>query len=454
MKKNIYAICTFLLIAISFTGCKSFNTGNLGDVSITALEDKESSTQNGDEKNNKEDKSFIPLEEATREQLSFININENINGNTICFNLADTSISNNYAYFNEYYDFVRNSTKILYCEGYDDKYNTDEIQQNIEKEKYNNFQSYETPLNIRQLAPYAIFNGYNEDFEAIKVESFNFGYDMWQTTLNVFIKRNDDGETFNIIIDPAYMYGIPVYHYEDDLCEFNINGLNITADTLEFNSKIDIDMTGQNTKENIDSFNAIDSDYVYATVEADSLLVQYKVDSDEAAKYSNTAILTKCNLISEDTADILMKSTDLDFSGENKEPNMQIVYDSLISNLNTIFNEKTLGITLLDLSFDKFPELLVSRQSRYIDFNNEVQNAVDVEIYRINDNELVYIDTIYNYHRIVGNLSNVIAIKKLDDGSKAWFNMSYKNRENNKIEDTEYLFTLEQDRLIFTEAFR
>jgi hypothetical protein len=68
--------------------------------------------------------------------------------------------------------------------------------------------------------------------------------------------------------------------------------------------------------------------------------------------------------------------------------------------------------------------------------------------------ELKYIDTLYNYHRIVGNLSNVIAIKNLDDGSKAWFNMSYKNRENNKIEDTDYLFTLEDEQLIFTEAFR
>lgn len=488
MKKYIYVMCILLTIAISFTSCKSPNSSNLDDTDIAAntnlenvdknnegdksneknnitdndktsqntdisLKDEENSTQKGDEINNNVDKNFIPLEEASREQLSFININKNINGHTISFNLADTRITSNYAYFDEYYDYVRNSTKILYCEGYDDKYNTDEIQLSIEKEKYDNFENFETPLTIRQLAPYAVFNGYNEDSTVMKVEDFNFGYDMWQTTFNAFIKRNDDGETFNMIIDPAYMYGIPVYHNEDDLCEFNINGLNIKADTLEFNSKIDIDMTGHNTKENIDSFNSIGSDYIYATIEADSLLVQYKMVSDEA-KYSNTAILTKCTPISEDTTDILTKATDLDFSDENKDPNMRIVYNLLISNLDTILNEKTLGIVLLDLDFDKFPELLVSRQSSFTDLNNEVQNAVDVEIYRIKENELKYIDTLYNYHRIVGNLSNVIAIKKLDDGSKAWFNMSYKNRYNNKIEDTDYLFTLEEDRLIFTEAFR
>lgn len=91
---------------------------------------------------------------------------------------------------------------------------------------------------------------------------------MWQVTFNAFIKRNNDGKTFNMIIDPAYMYGISVYHDKDDLCKFNINGLNIKADTLEFDCKIDIDMTGQNTKENIDSFNGIGSDYIYAAIEA------------------------------------------------------------------------------------------------------------------------------------------------------------------------------------------
>ncbi len=470
MKKYIYAICIFLLITISFISCKKNNTCNLDGINVSSdsnlenddksndITDNDKTAQDTDisledEKNNEEDKDFITLEEATPEQRSFININKNINGHTISFNLADTHISSNLAYFNEYYDFVRNSTKILYCEGYDDKYKTDQIQLSIKKEKYDSFQQYETPLTVRQLSPYAKFSGYNEDSQIVKVEDFNFGYDMWQVTFNAFIKRNDDGKTFNMIIDPAYMYGIPVYHDKDDLCKFNINGLNIKADTLEFDCKIDIDMTGQNTKENIDSFNGIGSDYIYAAIEADSLLVTYKVDSDKA-EYSNTGILTKCTAISKDTTDILTKSIDLDFVDKSKDPNMKIVYNSLISNLDTIINEKTVGIVLLDLDFDKFPELLVSRQSSYTDFYGRVENAVDVEIYRIKDNELKYIDTIYNYHRIIGSLSNVIAIKKLDDGSKAWFNMSYKNRQNNKVEDTDYLFTLEGDKLIFTEAFR
>lgn len=495
MKKCIYAICIFLLISISFTSCKSLNNNILDETNANLENDNQNNLDNNANKDSNtnldnnidedkntiednntadntsetqetdvslkdeetsipnEDKKLIPLDEATHDQLSFININKVINGYTISFNLSDTTISDNTAYFNDYYDFVRDSTKILYCDGFDGKYNTDELQQNINNEKYDNFEYYNTPLTIRQLAPYAVFNGYSKDSTIMEAESFNFGYDMWQTTINAFIKRNDDGETFNMIIDPAYMYGIPVYHDNDDLCEFNINGLNIKADTLEFESKIDIFETGQNTQENIDSFDVIGSEYIYATIEADCLLVTYKVGSDKA-QYSNMAVLTSCTPISEDTTSILTKSTDLDFSGVDKDPNMQIVYNSLKSNLDTILNEKTLGIVLLDLDFDKYPELLISRQSSYTDSNNEIQNAADVEIYRINGEELKYIDTLYNYHRIIGNLSNVIATKKLDDGSKAWFTMSYKNRENNKIEDTDYLFTLEDDQLIFTEAFR
>ncbi len=458
MKKYIYAACIFLLVAVSFISCKKVTPGNADDINVSSdsnVEEDDKTSQEKDDSSEagKNNNDFIPLEEVEPEKLSFININKVMNKHVISFNLADAQISSNTAYFNDYYSFVRNSTKILYCEGHDDKYKTDQIQQSIKEESYDSIQNYETPITIRQLSPYARFNGYSEKSQMIKVEDFNFGYDMWQVTFNAFIKENDDGKTFNVIIDPAYMYGIPVYHEKDDLCKFNINGLNIKADTLEFNCEIDIDMTGQNTKENINSFNDIGPDYVYATIEADSLLVKYKVDADKA-EYTNTGVLTKCTPISKDTADILTKSIDLDFGDKSKDPNMKIVYDALIANLDIIINEKTVGIVLLDLDFDTFPELLVSRKSAYTDFYGRAENAVDVEVYRINDNNLKYIDTIYNYHRVVDNLSNIIAIKKSDDGSKAWFNMSYKNRQNNKVEDTDYLFKLEGDKLIFTEAFR
>jgi len=454
MKRYIYAMCILLLITITFTGCKSINANSPGDVNVDSGEkSNEDNIEDNDEQNaDISDINLIPLEEATPEQLSFININKVINGHQLSFNLSDTQITDNSAYLKYYTYYVRNSTKILYCEGYDDKYDTEDIQLSIKKERYDDFDSYETPIDIGKIVPYVVFNGYSQASEITKVESFNFNYEMLQVTINAFIKRNDDGKTFNIIIDPAYMYGIPVFHDKDDLCKFNINGLNIKADTLEFNCEIFAD-TGQNTKENIDSFNDIGSEYTYATIDAGNLLVKYKVGSSKT-EYINTGTLTKCTPISKNTTDILTKSTDLDFGAKNKDPNMKIVYDTLISNLDAIINEKTVGVVLLDLDFDKFPELLVSSQSNYTDFYGDVKDAVDVEIYRINGNEIKYIDTLYNYHRIVDDLSNVIAVKTLDNGSKAWFNMSYKNRQNNKVEDTDYLFTLEGDKLVFTEAFR
>ncbi|WP_312698865.1 hypothetical protein [Sedimentibacter sp.] len=451
MKKCIYAMCIFLLIAINFTGCKSISTNKPDDV-ITDSDEK-SNEEDDEQSTDAPDKKLIPLEEASPEQLSFININKAVSNRVISFNLADTHITSNTVYFNEYIHYIRNSTKILYCEGYDDKYNTDDIQLNIEKEDYNIFDNFETPLTIVRDLPYAEFNGFNEESEIMKVESFNFGYDMWQVKFNGFIKRNDDGKTFNIVIDPAYMYGIPVYHDKEALCKYNINGLNIKADTLDFNCEIDIDMTGENTKENADSFNDIGSEYIYAAIETYRLTVNYTMSSKKT-EYSNTGILTKCTPITTNTTDALTKSADLNFSAESKDPNMKTVYDVLISNTDTIINEKTVGVVLLDLDFDTFPELLVSRQSGYTDSEGAFQSAVDTDIYRITDNELKYIDTIYNYHRVMGTLSNVIAAKTLEDGSKAWFNMSYKNRENNKTEDTDYLFALKGDTLEFTEIFR
>ena len=88
MKKYIYAMCIFLLIAINFTGCKSVNTNNPDNVSVDS--DKKNNENNDEQSKDISDRNLIPLEEAPPEQLSFININKIINGRLISFNLGDT----------------------------------------------------------------------------------------------------------------------------------------------------------------------------------------------------------------------------------------------------------------------------------------------------------------------------------------------------------------------------
>ncbi|NYB75123.1 hypothetical protein HZF24_13320 [Sedimentibacter hydroxybenzoicus DSM 7310] len=88
---------------------------------------------------------------------------------------------------------------------------------------------------------------------------------------------------------------------------------------------------------------------------------------------------------------------------ENKDTEMAQIYDTLMSNMNIINTDSTLGITLLDLDFDETPELLVTRYSTDVgvNFGNVDNEVADVDIYRIEDNKLIYIDTLYNYHTVI-----------------------------------------------------
>ncbi len=75
----------FLLIVINFTSCKSLNTNNSVDVNVDSDgQSNEDNNENFDEQSTDiSEDNLTPLEEATPEQLSFINLNKNINGQKI-----------------------------------------------------------------------------------------------------------------------------------------------------------------------------------------------------------------------------------------------------------------------------------------------------------------------------------------------------------------------------------
>ena len=131
------------------------------------------------------------------------------------------------------------------------------------------------------------------------------------------------------------------------------------------------------------------------------------------------------------------------------------VYNTLMSNMDVINTDLTLGIVLLDLDFDRTPEVLVTKYARDVNvtFGNVDNEVADVDIYRIENDNLLYIDTLYNYNTIIYELGNILGLKTLEDGSKAWFNMSYKNRDTKVTSDTDYLFTLNGNKLEFQEVF-
>ncbi len=442
--KRFITIISIVLLLISFVGCDK--NANI-QTNVNDNTDNYDDINNNDEASNDDSNSLIPLQNATKEQLSLINVNKNINGNNIHINLAESEIIDNIVYFSDYNNRVRKSSKLLLCKGIDDLYDTDIFEYSMKNTDYISSGSFDSPYNIVYNQPYAKFNGYSDDPSDIMLENFDFSYTITDVNINAFIKKNDDNKTFNCIIDPAYMYNIPLYHNTEDMCVFNVNGTNIKADTLSFDAVVE----EGNDKIKFDS---IGNDYVYSQINVKNLEVHYQIDNNDKCTYKNIATLSNYTPITENTNQVLNETIDLTFSSGEKDPNMQKVYDCLVKYIPDILNQKVVGIVLLDLDFDTFPELLVSTKNTYTDQNGETKDCADVAIYKIEESGFKYIDTIYNYDTTIDGSSNILAVKTLDNGSKAWFNMSYKNRLTGAIEDVDYLFTLSDDKLNFTEIFR
>lgn len=85
--------------------------------------------------------------------------------------------------------------------------------------------------------------------------------------------------------------------------------------------------------------------------------------------YTSTASLNDYKLITKDTEKVLTRLFLFEDS-EDKDPEMVRVYNALISNMDILNTDLTLGITLLDLDFDAVPEVLVTRYSS----NSEIED--------------------------------------------------------------------------------
>lgn len=439
-------------ILILLTACS--NTEKVHDAA-----DKDNMSEVEEITNNSDVDNVLPaenntfsLKEIDINRLNEIRITEE-DGNRILFDdyLSSTEIvSETEAVFSdEYYDTVRNSSQALYCEGFDEDFDNDMIDTSISNMKFvhfdssgtNTFSNFESPYNLTKKNTVLVLEGTDESSED-NVKDIVYGYCVDNITLNCFIKRNTS-DTFDVIIDPAYMYGLPVYHSDAACCDYTVNGLNIKADTL-FLNVADVDGALK------DTLMRSSSSYVYAQLTFGEIDCSYGVKSG----YNITASIDDYKLITTDTERVLTKSFMFE-NTEGKNPEMLRVYNTIMSNMDVLNTESTLGITLLDLDFDNIPEVLATRYSDISDplYKGSDTEAADVDVYRIENENLIYIGTLYNYHTVIYELGNVLGLKTLEDGSKAWFNMSYRNRNTGEVSDTDYIFTLEGNELKFQEVF-
>lgn len=291
--------------------------------------------------------------------------------------------------------------------------------QELEKESAYPLSSYEEP--ILELGD--ITSG------KASVENLQCGYRITKSfTVNAFVSRTEE-DGVRLIIDPAYMIGIPVYGKNPAHRTFDLNGTEVMMDSFPVISPYLVDW---------DKFEEKGSDYFYAKVRLSWLDVNY----DFQRGYSCETYVTKIEPITYDLNEALMNAI---FSWEEKDPAMTETYRAITENLDTIYQDYTHGITLLDLDFDGTPELLVSDL-----FERDTDYAVDrvgvnVSIYRIENGGLQYIDTFQNAHTVVYGVWNSLGLKNLPDGTKAWFSTSPDNED--------FLYQLKGDRWVTTEVF-
>lgn len=357
---------------------------------------------------------------------------QNISDMTNTWNM----IRGNTIYFDtEYFEIgVRESTRALRTQ-LDGENGIKGLMAESKYISHQNFADGYTAYDISWAEPQLSF-GVSESETEPKVSTFIQNYSISDTiTTRAFIRQQKGFNHADIILDPAYTYGIPMLSSLADNMTFDINGRTIYADTLSFRGELYSEAPD------------IPEDYVYAEITFSGMRVIYTASDEEWRRgYDNKLDLIEVKILTEDT-DAIIDSGYI-MSDVEKDPRMTEVYTAIIDNLSTIYNENTSGIVLIDMDFDGMPEVLTSELKTFDESGEETyahQWGAEVDIYRIKDGSLKFIDTINNAHMVGTSVSNILGLKELPDGSKAWFVIDWNG--------TDYLYTLEGDTLKKTEVF-
>lgn len=306
----------------------------------------------------------------------------------------------------------------------------------IESNEYTKPEDYSGAYSINWKNPVLYFSDVSSS--SMTLDSAEFSYSVQDNfKVNAFVRS--DGENAEIIIDPAYMYNLPMLTSLSSELTFDINGTTVEADTLS--ARCTYGEKAESLK---------NEKYVYTALSLSSFSCTYNTKTG----FNNTAVIEEIKILSEDTE----KAIDIPmlFTDDEKDPQMTEVYNAVVNSFDTILTGETFGIRLIDMDFDGKPEVLVARVALDEQDGFGFKSKVDVDIYRVNDEKLKYIDTIYNRHSITDMNSNILGLVQLENGEKGWFGISYKNRDGLDCGEwnTDYFYTLNGDALEYKELFR
>lgn len=277
-------------------------------------------------------------------------------------------------------------------------------------------------------------------------DSGRYYYKLGSVKANAFVdfRAEDD---ISVIIDPAYMYNIPLPSLDyapAENYEFDINGNKVVCDSLSVQAKCKIEHPTSDDGETPVSY--LTDGYCYAAVAMDIFITA----SEDGIKA--TGELTGMeNLTDAETALNVCFLGDDAF--DSKSADAAETYKALLSIKDTLLGDDIVGVNLIDLDFDGKPEVLVSRIADNDD--SEWRQFTDVDIYAAENSKLGYIGTLYNNDSgLVSRHGNVIGLKTLKNGEKAWYTMSRINlTDEQNPNPADYLFTLKDGKLEFTEIF-
>lgn len=276
-----------------------------------------------------------------------------------------------------------------------------------------------------------------------EIVSVTQSYSMTDLTLTGFVCRNKDN-TFDVIVDPAYMYNIPVPVSCNT--KYSLGSAEVLMDSISFTAQ---------KGEPSDVTKEISGDYVYARMKVGRLTVSY---DSEGNNYSQATSISDLDIIADNVDETLGYSLGA-AAFENKDNSAAAqTYLTLLDNADMFMGEDVVGVNLIDLDFDGTPELLVSKQilSEKAAAEDRGTEQCNVEIYSIKDGKPAYIDTLYNSKANVYYNGNVIGLKKTEKMEKKWFYMSRKDLSSGKFSensDYNYLFSLKNGKLDYTEVF-
>ncbi len=252
----------------------------------------------------------------------------------------------------------------------------------------------------------------------------------WHTsdpvTVNAFVCEKEGG--ISVLIDPEYMYGLPMFRDSEYIYRFGKR--SVFSDSLLFYA---VPVEGL----------SLDTDaYAYAKV----VLMDVSCAKSYGSISENTCTIADIEIIDtfDDIADYNISANDAVISSGDKDPAMQAVYDALLNNKDSLINDTTAGIVLLDLDYDGRPEVLVSELEG--DLKESLYLAKNVlSVYTVEGDRLLFSDSIELKHMSADNALGFIGLSELPDGTPAWYLNGY--------DDNDYLCTFEGGRLIKHDLF-